>query len=308
LKKSGAKNFYAFWAGSDKHPQVQVKKVFLLLFVHKKKPSLANTASLLFYSADDAGNADMTRVFLVGAGPGDPELLTLKAQRLLQSAEVVLHDSLVHPDIVAMATTARLIDVGKRCGRHSAPQAEICRLLVAEAASGRRVVRLKGGDPMIFGRASEEMDALDAAGIAYEVVPGVTAATAAAASLGRSLTKRRIARSLHFLTGHGAESGLPAHDWVALAKAGGTLVIYMGGQTLPGLAAHFIEAGLPPETPAIAVENASLPAQRNFVGTIASLPALVMAAALDGPVLVLIGAALEAPALEDILAQAQAER
>ncbi len=235
----------------------------------------------------------MTRVFLVGAGPGDPELLTLKAHRLLQAAEVVLHDSLVNPDIVALAgPQARLIDVGKRCGRHSASQAEICRLLVAEAASGQRVVRLKGGDPMIFGRATEEMAALDEAKIAYEIVPGITAATAAASSLRHSLTQRGIARTLHFLTGHGAESGLPAHDWVSLAKSGGTLVIYMGGQTLPGLAAHFIEAGLPPETPAIAVENASLPEQRDFHGTIASLPTLVSAAAPSGPVLVLIGAAL----------------
>jgi uroporphyrin-III C-methyltransferase len=247
----------------------------------------------------------MTQVFLVGAGPGDPELLTLKALRLLQAAEVLLYDSLVDPKIVAMAPGARLIDVGKRCGRHSASQAEICRLLVKEARTGRRVVRLKGGDPMIFGRASEEMDALAAAGIAFEVVPGVTAATAAAASLQRALTKRGVARSLHFLTGHGAESGLPAHDWVSLTKSGGTLVVYMGGQTLPGLAAHFIEAGMAPETPAIAVERASLPDQRNLYGTIASLPAMVAAAALSGPVLVLIGEALEVSAMEDLSARAR---
>jgi uroporphyrin-III C-methyltransferase len=247
----------------------------------------------------------MTQVFLVGAGPGDPELLTLKALRLLQAAEVLLYDSLVDSKIVAMAPGARLIDVGKRCGRHSASQAEICRLLVKEARTGRRVVRLKGGDPMIFGRASEEMDALAAAGIAFEVVPGVTAATAAAASLQRALTKRGVARSLHFLTGHGAESGLPAHDWVSLTKSGGTLVVYMGGQTLPGLAAHFIEAGMAPETPAIAVERASLPDQRNLYGTIASLPAMVAAAALSGPVLVLIGEALEVSAMEDLSARAR---
>ena len=149
----------------------------------------------------------MTKVFLVGSGPGDPELLTLKAQRLLQSAEVVLHDSLVDARILEMASArARLIDVGKRCGRASAAQAEICRLLVEEARNGHIVVRLKGGDPMVFGRATEEMAALRAYNIAFEVIPGVTAATAAAAALSLSLTRRRIARSLHFLTGHGDPS------------------------------------------------------------------------------------------------------
>ena len=249
----------------------------------------------------------MTKVFLVGSGPGDPELLTLKAQRLLQSAEVVLHDSLVDARILEMAAArARLIDVGKRCGRASAAQAEICRLLVEEARNGHIVVRLKGGDPMVFGRATEEMAALRAYNIAFEVIPGVTAATAAAAALSLSLTRRRIARSLHFLTGHGAENGLPAHDWVSLAKSGGTLVVYMGGQTLPGLATHFIEAGMSPDMPAVAIENASLPAQRVFKGGLASLPGIVSAAAPQGPVLVMIGPALaEEDLLEDALAEAR---
>jgi uroporphyrin-III C-methyltransferase len=233
------------------------------------------------------------KVFLVGAGPGDPELLTLKAHRILQSADVVLHDSLIDPRILDLARVdARLIDVGKRCGRHSAPQTEISRLLCAEALAGHAVVRLKGGDPMIFGRATEELAALAAHGIACEVVPGVTAATAAAASLGLSLTRRGIARSLHFLAGHGAEGGLPAHDWGALTKTGGTLVVYMGGQTLPGLAAHFIEAGMAPSMPAIAVENASLTDERIMRGTIGALPQLVQEAMVDGPVLLLIGEAL----------------
>ena len=135
-------------------------------------------------------------------------------------------------------------------------------MLVEHALAGNIVVRLKGGDPMIFGRVTEEIQALEDHGIAYEVIPGVTAASAAAASLGRSLTQREVARSVHFLTGHGAEDGLPAHDWVALTRAGGTLVIYMGRETLPGLAAHFIEAGMQPDMPAIAVENAlGLPPQ-----------------------------------------------
>ena len=241
------------------------------------------------------------KIFLIGAGPGDPELLTLKAARLIGAADVVLHDSLVDPRILAMAPGARLIDVGKRCGRHSASQDEIGRLLCAEALAGHVVVRLKGGDPMIFGRATEEMDALDAHGIGYEIVPGITAATAAAAQLGLSLTKRGIARSLHFLTGHGAEGGLPGHDWVSLAKAGGTLVIYMGGRTVSGLAAHLIEAGMAPAMPAVAVENASLDA-RILRGTIATLPGLVEAQAGSGPVLLLIGEAMrEAQALTAVL-------
>jgi uroporphyrin-III C-methyltransferase len=247
-------------------------------------------------------------VFLVGAGPGDPELLTLKALRLLKAADVILYDSLVDKRILALGRArARRIDVGKRCGKHAASQQAICDLLVAEALAGQVVVRLKGGDPTVFGRATEEIAALAAHGIAYELVPGITAATGAAASLGLSLTKRGIARSLHFLTGHGAEGGLPAHDWVALTKSGGTLVIYMGGQTLPGLATHFIEAGMSPDMPAIAVENASLANERVFRATIATLPRQVLAAACEGPTLVMIGAALAAPdAVHDALAEAAA--
>jgi uroporphyrin-III C-methyltransferase len=235
----------------------------------------------------------MTKVFLIGAGPGDPELLTLKAARLLRQADVVLHDSLVDARIVALAGAgARRVDVGKRCGRHSATQAEICALLVREALAGHFVVRLKGGDPMIFGRATEEMAALRAHGIGFEVVPGITAATAAAAAIAVSLTQRGIARSLHFLAGHGAEQGLPAHDWVALTRAGGTLVIYMGRETLPGLAAHFIEAGMQPDMPAISVENASLPDEHIIQGTISSLPRSVHERAGNGPTLILVGEAL----------------
>jgi uroporphyrin-III C-methyltransferase len=245
----------------------------------------------------------MTHVFLVGAGPGDPELLTLKAFRILQDADVVLYDSLVDARIVDMARFgARRIDVGKRCGKHAMPQTEICELLVAHALAGRNVVRLKGGDPMIFGRATEELEALAAHGIAFEIVPGVTAATAAAASLGRSLTRRGIARSVHFLTGHGAEGGLPAHDFVSLTKSGGTLVIYMGGETLPGLAAHFIEAGMDPAMPAIAIENISLEDETVLHGTIGSLPKLKRECVSGGPLLILVGAALSAEVIQEAVA------
>lgn len=232
------------------------------------------------------------RVFLVGAGPGDPELLTVKAARLLAGAGIVLHDSLVDPRILAMSPHAEMIDVGKRCGKRSTAQAAINELLIEVARTGRRVVRLKGGDPMIFGRATEEMEALEAAGIEYEVVAGMTAAAAAAASLKLSLTKRKIARSLHFITGHGAEGGLPVHDWAALARAGGTFAVYMGGRTVGGLAAHFIEAGMAPETPAVAVESASLAGQRVWTGTVGNLPRLLDGEEVAGPLLLLIGQAM----------------
>jgi uroporphyrin-III C-methyltransferase/precorrin-2 dehydrogenase/sirohydrochlorin ferrochelatase/uroporphyrin-III C-methyltransferase len=243
------------------------------------------------------------RVFLVGAGPGDPELLTLRAARLLAAAEIVLHDSLVDARILAMAAGAELIDVGKRCGGKSTAQVTINELLVGCARTGRLVVRLKGGDPMIFGRATEEIQALEVANIEYEVVPGVTTATAAAASLKISLTRRQSARSLHFLTGHGAEGGLPGHDWTALARAGGTLAIYMGGQTVSGLAAHFIEAGLSPETPAIAIENVSLPDERRIFAKIATLPKVLDKAALEGPVLLLVGQTLADGGFADVRAE-----
>jgi len=233
-------------------------------------------------------------VYLAGAGPGDPELLTLKAARLIATADVILHDSLVDARIIALARpSATCIDVGKRCGRRSTSQQDINRLLVECAQAGNIVVRLKGGDPMIFGRATEELQALEAHNIAYEIIPGVTAATAAAAALGVSLTQRKIARTLHFLTGHGAEDGLPVHDWVALTRAGGTLVIYMGRDTISGLAAHLIEAGMPPDMPAAAVENLSLPGQHILLGTIASLPRRLRQRGGNAPTLILLGEALD---------------
>ena len=233
-------------------------------------------------------------VYLAGAGPGDPELLTLKAARLIATANVILHDSLVDARIIALARpSATCIDVGKRCGRRSTSQQDINRLLVECAQAGNIVVRLKGGDPMIFGRATEELQALEAHNIAYEIIPGVTAATAAAAALGVSLTQRKIARTVHFLTGHGAEDGLPAHDWVALTRAGGTLVIYMGRDTISGLAAHLIEAGMPPDMPAAAVENVSLPDEHILLGTIASLPRLLRQRGGNAPTLILLGEALD---------------
>jgi uroporphyrin-III C-methyltransferase/precorrin-2 dehydrogenase/sirohydrochlorin ferrochelatase/uroporphyrin-III C-methyltransferase len=236
-----------------------------------------------------------TKVFLAGAGPGDPELLTVKALRVLERADVVLYDSLTGPQILSLCRPdARLIDVGKRCGGKAMAQAEISALLVDEARQNGVVLRLKGGDPMIFGRATEEMHALRNAGISFEVIPGITAAAAAAAALHTSLTRREIARSLHFLAAHGADGGLPPHDWVALTRTGGTLAVYMGTKTLAKLAENLIAAGMAPGIPAAAVENVSLPGQRIFTAGLAALPAVLAQAAPSGPVLLLIGAAVAA--------------
>ncbi|MEA1652724.1 uroporphyrinogen-III C-methyltransferase [Nitrospirillum sp. BR 11164] len=230
------------------------------------------------------------RASLVGAGPGDPELLTVKALRRIESADVLLYDKLVDPRILDLAPAhARRIDVGKRCGRHEMSQAAINRLIVAHAQAGAHVVRLKGGDPMVFGRAGEELAALAAAGVVAEVVPGITVACAAAASMAMPLTQRGYSRSLHLITGHGADEVLPAHDWNALAACDGTIAIYMGGRTLAQVTQRLLAAGLDPATPAIAIENATLEAERRLPGTVADIAARVAAAAVMGPTLVLVG-------------------
>jgi uroporphyrin-III C-methyltransferase len=222
---------------------------------------------------------------LVGAGPGDPELLTLKAKRLLEAADVVLYDRLVGPGILALARPgARRIDVGKRCGRHAMSQDAINRLLVAEVAAGHRVVRLKGGDPFVFGRGGEELAALRTAGAAVEIVPGITAALGAAAGLGIPLTHRGLARTLALATAHGA-----ALDWPALARAETTLVLYMGARTLAASAASLIAAGRDPATPVAVVENATRADERRRFGTLADIAATVAAARFTGPAIVIVG-------------------
>ncbi|MDR3532270.1 MAG: uroporphyrinogen-III C-methyltransferase [Rhodopila sp.] len=227
---------------------------------------------------------------LVGAGPGDPDLLTLRAVKAIQRADAVLFDALIDPSILDLARPdARRIDVGKRCGRHAMNQAAINRLIVTLAQSGAHVVRLKGGDPFVFGRGGEELDSLRAAGVPVEVVPGVTAACAAAASLQIPLTHRDVARSLHFVTGHGSDGAVPAHDWRALAASGGTIAAYMASKTLRSVAASLIDAGLPPSTPAVAVGNASRLNEAHWHGTLGTLPDLLDASRPDGPTLVLIG-------------------
>jgi uroporphyrin-III C-methyltransferase/precorrin-2 dehydrogenase/sirohydrochlorin ferrochelatase len=237
-------------------------------------------------------------VWLVGAGPGAEDLLTLRAQRLLQEADVIIHDALVPEAVVAMGRRdAERISVGKRKGAHSVPQAKICDLLVELAGQGRKVVRLKAGDPMIFGRAAEEMEALRAGGIDFEVVPGVTAAFAAAASAKLPLTLRGVASTLVFATGHNARSEtLP--DWAGLALKGATVAVYMGRTVAAAVAGRLVDAGLAQGTPVAVIESAAHPDERILTGTLSDLAALQDRAEIGGPVLIVIGEAVGHAALE----------
>ncbi|HTC06643.1 MAG TPA: siroheme synthase CysG [Xanthobacteraceae bacterium] len=233
-------------------------------------------------------------VILVGAGPGDPELLTLRAVRALQSADVILFDDLVAPDILDFARReAKKMLVGKTGHAPSCKQDDINALMIALAKAGRRVVRLKGGDPMIFGRADEEISACRTAGVAVEVVPGITTAQGAASRLLVSLTRRGKARRVQYLTGHGRDGKLPADiDWASVADPAVTTVVYMPTKTLPELVANAVQAGLDPATPAVAVERATRADERVIAATIADLPARLAAEALSGPVIVMIGRTL----------------
>ena len=231
------------------------------------------------------------RVTLVGAGPGDPELLTLKAVRALQSATVILYDDLVGPDILELARReARRVAVGKTGRGPSCRQVDINGQMVALALAGERVVRLKGGDPLIFGRATEEIEACRAAGIPVSIVPGISAAQGAAAVLGFSLTERTHARRIQFVTGHGADGKLPRDiDWAAIADPAVTTIVYMPRATLADFAASAVAAGLAPDTPAIAIASATLADQMHVAGPVAAIADL--AATLPGrvPVIVIVG-------------------
>ena len=221
--------------------------------------------------------ANHGRVFLVGAGPGAPDLLTLRALRLLQQADIVVHDALVHPETLALASKARLVQVGKRCGRHATAQSFINKRLVDAARRYACVVRLKGGDPMLFGRAQEELDALAAAGITAEVVPGITAAVAASAALGVSLTRRGLSRHVCMVTPRVAQdpSAVADNDWVSPLLLNDTAVIYMGATQAAAIASTLIACGKPATTPLAVVQNASLPTQRQVFGQLQELPRLV---------------------------------
>ena len=228
-------------------------------------------------------------VSLVGAGPGDPELLTLRALRVLQQADAVLYDHLVAPELVQYARAgAERVYVGKERDNHSLGQDEINALMVRLARAGKRVVRLKGGDPFIFGRGGEEIEALAAQGVAFEVVPGVTAAAGAAAYAGIPLTHRDYAQSCVFVTGH-LQQGALELDWRSLARPRQTVAVYMGVGGLEAILRGLIGHGLAPDTPAALVEKATLPAQRVIEGTAATLAAAAAAAGVKPPALLIVG-------------------
>ena len=245
---------------------------------------------------DEAPGPAPGRIWLVGAGPGDPDLLTLKAARVLSTADVVVYDRLVGDGVLALiGGQARRLYVGKRKSAHSVPQDEVNRLLAALALDGHEVVRLKGGDPFLFGRGGEEMLAAREAGIECHVVPGVSAALAASAAIGAPLTHRGIAQGVTFVTGHAASDGEPDLDWAALARPNQTVAVYMGLSTAGRIAARLLAAGRDGATPVAVVENVSRGDERRLLTTLADLPAAV--AGLAGPAILLIG---ETAALADV--------
>jgi uroporphyrin-III C-methyltransferase len=246
-------------------------------------------------------------VWLVGAGPGDPDLLTVRALKVVQSADIIVHDGLVSEAILALAPArTRLVDVAKRRSRHSYAQEDINRMVIAFALEGLTVVRLKGGDPFIFGRGGEELQACRAAGVDCYVVPGVTAALAAGASAGAPLTHRGAAQAVTFVTGHAKAGEAPDLDWPALARPNQTVVVYMGLATAPAIAARLIAAGRAQSTPAVVVENASLGSERRVVTTLGGLGEA--SEALSGPAILIVGEAMamakaSLPPLEDASAK-----
>jgi uroporphyrin-III C-methyltransferase len=226
------------------------------------------------------------KVFLVGAGPGDPELLTLKAAKVLRSADVVLHDELVSAEILRLIPSrARLINVGKRCGKKSTPQAQINRLLLENALLGLQVVRLKGGDPFIFGRGGEELEALRAAGIEVEVVPGITAALGAAAAVQVPLTHREVSSTLILVTGSSKQSNHVA-NWPDRLPSNSTVVVYMPGHDLQALQERLLASGVAPEVPCAIISGATSEAEQVHITTVANLFA---APRLLAPKLLVIG-------------------
>ncbi len=231
------------------------------------------------------------KVYLVGAGPGDPELLTLKAVRVLEQAQAIVYDRLVSDDVLSMrAPGAMMISVGKQPHNHPVPQEEINDLLVSLAQAGRIVVRLKGGDPFVFGRGSEEAEALVDAGIPFEVVPGITAAQGCAARAGVPLTHRGLANSVRFVTGHCRANGPLDLDWSGLADPDTTLVVYMGHASIGEISAELMSAGRDGSTPVLIINNGTLPGERRLLTRLDAVADEVTDKGLSGPVLFIIGA------------------
>ncbi len=243
------------------------------------------------------------KVWLVGAGPGDPDLLTLRAARLIMQAGLIVHDGLVDPSILALARAdAQLISVAKRRSRHTMPQNEINALLVREALVGREVVRLKGGDPFIFGRGGEELEACLEAGVPCEVVPGISAATGAAAAAQIALTHRKAASVVSFVAGQC--KGLSEQNWAGLAGVGRTLVIYMGVATAEAIADKLIADGLAPDMPVAVIENATRQNMRVLRAPLAGLAAMVARQKVKSPAVIVIGEVTAEPQAEQLRALA----
>lgn len=248
-------------------------------------------------------------VWLVGAGPGDPDLLTRKAEKLIGAADIVFYDALVGPGVLELIPAGiERVSVGKRSGRHSKAQDSINDLLLAAAKAGRRVVRLKGGDPSIFGRSAEEIAHLASEGVRFRICPGITTASAAAASGSASLTLRGVARGLTLVTAH-LKAGEPLKlDWEALARPGGTLGIYMGRAAAGEISRSLIAAGRDPDTAVMVAVNVSLPSERLIRGKLSALAFLVQTISDEDPTLLLIGEAVAGtPALVDVAVGAMIE-
>lgn len=238
----------------------------------------------------DQIQSENAKVYLVGAGPGDPDLLTRRAYRLIQEADAVVYDRLVSPEILALIPVgAARINVGKRPQCHPVPQHEINTLLVSLACDGRTVVRLKGGDPFMFGRGSEEAEHLQQYGIPYAVVPGVTSASGCAAAAGMPLTHRGLATGVRFVTGHCREDMELDLDWQGLADAETTLVIYMGAANMAQIAVRLITHGLPATTPAAAISQGTTPRQQTLVSTLGEIANAVADAGLPSPLMFIVG-------------------